>query len=160
MQEACPSLRIKNRYSSSAAARMRQEGEGADGVIAAAAPRAEQRDLSCPSIKRGKECELGIGRIFIGRKARDGHSRRLKLISIGGAERIKIAHNLVQWYAERCRVPGAAISGNHQSGIAPLGPVRIEQRRVGLIAPRKNQRAHRYLALYRAGYTCVLPSPA
>ena len=34
------------------------------------------------------------------------------------------------------------------------------QRRVGAIAPRKNQRAHRYLALYRAGYTCVLPSPA
>jgi hypothetical protein len=38
--------------------------------------------------------------------------------------------------------------------------VGIEQRRVGSVAPRKNQRAHRYLALYRAGYTCVLPSPA
>jgi hypothetical protein len=57
-------------------------------------------------------------------------------------------------------MPGAAIGGDHQFGITPPGPVRVEQRRIGSIAPRKNQRAHRHLALYRAGYTCVLPSPA
>jgi hypothetical protein len=57
-------------------------------------------------------------------------------------------------------VSGAAISSDDKGNRAPSGPVGIEQRRVGSIAPRKNQRAHRYLALYRAGYTCALPSPA
>ena len=108
----------------------------------------------------GKEGELGISCIFISRKARDGYARRLKLISVGGAERIKIANHLIKRKAEWGCVPGPTIRGDDECGIAPAGPVGIEQRRVRSIAPRKNQRAHRYLALYRAGYTCVLPSPA
>ena len=65
---------------------MRQKRKGADGVVAATTPGAEERDLSGASIKCRKEGELSIGRIFIGREARNGYSRRLKLIGIGGAE--------------------------------------------------------------------------
>jgi hypothetical protein len=76
---------------------MRQECKGADGVVAATTPGAEERDLSGASIECRKECELGVGRIFIGREARNGNSRRLELIGISGAERIKISDNLVEW---------------------------------------------------------------
>lgn len=65
---------------------MRQQAQGADGVIATAAPGAEQRDLRCPGIECGEECQLSIGCIFIGRKARNGHAGRLKLISVGSAQ--------------------------------------------------------------------------
>ena len=139
---------------------MRQECEGADGVIATPAPGAEQRDLSRTRIERRKKGELSVGCIFIGWEARHGHTGHFEFNNVAGAERIKITDHLVEGETERSRVPGAAIGGDHKCGITPSGPVRIEQRRVGSIAPRKNQRAHRYLALYRAGYTCVLPSPA
>jgi hypothetical protein len=139
---------------------MRQERKGADCVIAAPTPRAEQRDLGRTGIECRKKGELGIGCIFICWEARHGHTGSLELIGIGGAEGIKITDHLVERKAEWCRVSGTAISGDHQSSVTPSGPVGIEQRRVGSVAPRKNQRAHRYLALYRAGYTCVLPSPA
>lgn len=91
---------------------MRQQRQGADGVIAAATPRAEDRDLRCPGIECGEECQLSIGCIFISRKARNGHAGRLKLISVGGAQRIKVADHLVQWEAERSGMSGAAISSN------------------------------------------------
>jgi len=139
---------------------MRQERQGADGVIAAAAPGAEQHHLGCSGIERGEEGELGIGRVLIRWEARDGHAGRLQFVDVASVQRIKIADHLVQSEAERSGMSGATIGSDHQSGVAPSGPMRIEQRRVGSIAPRKNQRAHRYLALYRAGYTCVLPSPA
>jgi hypothetical protein len=139
---------------------MRQERKGANGVIAAPAPRAEQRDLRSASIKCCKKGELGIGCIFVRWEARHGHTSRFEFNNVACAERIKITDHLVEWQAEWCRVSSTAISGDHQSSVTPAGPVGIEQRRVGSVAPRKNQRAHRYLALYRAGYTCVLPSPA
>lgn len=91
-----PRLLIENDNGRSITTRVRQKCKGADGVIAATTPGAEKRDLRCPSIECCKECELGVGRIFIGREARNGYSRRLKLVSIGGAQRIKIADNLVQ----------------------------------------------------------------
>jgi hypothetical protein len=139
---------------------MRQECKGADGMVTAAAPGAEQCDFCGPTIKCRKEGELGVSCIFIGWETRHSHTGRLKFVDVSGAQRIKIADYLVEWQAERCRVSGTAIGGDYETGITPPGPVRIEQRRVGSIAPRKNQRAHRYLAHYRAGYTCVLPSPA
>jgi len=139
---------------------MRQERKGANGVIATPAPRAEQGDLGRTGIECRKKGELGIGCIFVRWEARHSHTGRLKFVDVASAQRIKIADYLVEWQAEWCRVSGAAISSDHQSSVTPSGPVGIEQRRVGSVAPRKNQRAHRYLALYRAGYTCVLPSPA
>jgi hypothetical protein len=139
---------------------MRQERKGANGVIAATTPGAEQGDFGGTGIECRKKSKLRIGRVFIRWVARDGHTGRLECIGIGDAEGIEIADHLVERQAEWRGMSGAAIGGDHESGVTPSGPVGIEQRWVGSIAPRKNQRAHRYLALYRAGYTCVLPSPA
>jgi len=92
-----PRLLIENDNGRSITTRVRQKRKGADGVIAATTPGAEERDLRCPRIECCKECELGIGRIFIRWEARYGHTSRLELIGIGGAQRIKIADNLVEW---------------------------------------------------------------
>jgi hypothetical protein len=91
---------------------VRQKRKGANGVIAATTPGAEERDLRCPSIECRKECELGVGRIFIGREAQNGYASRLKFVDVGGAERIKITDDLMQWQAEWCCVSGAAISSD------------------------------------------------
>jgi len=44
---------------------VRQKRQGANGVIAAPTPGAEERDLGCASIECGEQSELRIGRIFV-----------------------------------------------------------------------------------------------
>jgi hypothetical protein len=81
-----PRLLIENDNGRSITTRVRQKCKGADGVIAATTPGAEKRDLRCPSIERRKECELGIGRIFIRWEARYDNTGRLKFVDVAGVQ--------------------------------------------------------------------------
>jgi hypothetical protein len=121
-----PRLLIKNDNRRSITTRVRQKCKGANGVIATPTPGAEERDLGCASFKRGEQSKLRIGRIFVGWKARDGHTGRLEFVSIAGAQRVEVTNDLMEWQAERSRVPGAAISGDYQRNVTPSGPARIE----------------------------------
>jgi hypothetical protein len=65
---------------------MRQERKGANGVITATAPGAEQGDLGGAGIKCCKKSELGIGCIFIRWEARHGHASRRKFVDVASAQ--------------------------------------------------------------------------
>jgi hypothetical protein len=73
-----------------------QQRKGANSVITAAAPGAEQRDLSRTRIERRKKGELGVGCVLFGWEARHGHTGRFEFNNVGCAERIKITDHLVE----------------------------------------------------------------
>jgi len=91
-----PRLLIKNHHNNCATARVRQKCKGANGVIAAPAPRAEQGDVGRAGIKCCKKGELGIGRIFVRWEARYDNTGRLKFVDVASDQRIKIADHLVE----------------------------------------------------------------